>query len=132
MHAPAIEAPPISPTNARPCPNGGECTAVTDSNGTWYCTKCGVDMYAPMTPPKIDNARTCDIVLQLRLSAKDVQRLLATIMSTGQYFGSREEMELHLTQELYLSILDREPTVNQMRMAREAMEAHMPELAKKV
>lgn len=73
-------------------------------------------------------SRTVDLVLPLRLSAGDVHRLLASIMVPGQIFRDREELELHLTQSIILGIAHREPTPDQVRLAREAIEQHMSEL----
>lgn len=39
-----IETIPTRPEAARQCQKGGYCTPTTDSDGTWYCSKCGKDM----------------------------------------------------------------------------------------
>ena len=79
-----------------------------------------------------ENPETIDIVLSLRFVVKEVERLLASIISSSDYFQSREELLTHLAQEIVLNITKRQPTETQYEEARKAIEKFIPELARRL
>jgi ribosomal protein S27AE len=115
------------PVCERNCPKGGSCSA-TWKNSRWECSKCEEAMGpAVAVYPPHANSRTFHEVLMLRLSALELQRLLASIGVPNQVFRNRENLEAHVIHTIATYIEGLQPTPEQMTWAKNMIMEHMPE-----